>query len=158
MATTEEWLIGTQFTPITGTNLNALAATGLFLSAAAYNNTIGGTGNGSTMLAVVISYQYAVAPAVGPGISIWLLKNTDISFGSGGSTYEDGSASLTPSRAADISISVFADTAVHTVRIDIPAPAGYFKTLIKNNDPTQTFAANNTGSFVTITPYTPQGN
>lgn len=68
-------------------------------------------------------------PVAGGFIEVWLLRSLD-----GGSTYEDGSASIAPGRPADLIIPVRAGTTI-TPRAGVSGlvlPPGFYKPIARN--------------------------
>jgi hypothetical protein len=153
--TTEKYVLSaTPTTLIAGTALNALASNGLVLGSAVNNVQGGGGGDGQPMMRLVVAWKYAVAPAVNSGIAVWFVRSTD---GPTGSTFEDGSTTLTPSRSPDVFISAYADANAHSQARDVVAPVGHFKALWKNDATAQALAATNTDSSLSCYFYTRQG-
>lgn len=157
MATTQKFLNGTLATITAAADLNGLANNALVVATNVnpYDNTPGTGSSGTTGDGWPYAYidlqvgAPAAAFAANTGISIWFLQSVD-----GGSTYEDGSASLTPSRPPDIVIPLEATaTAQHITRVcDIPPCK--FKVLIKNDGTGQALAAS--GNTLRLLPFTNQ--
>ena len=147
-------------TTVLSTDLNSLANLALVVStggtSGVFNNTIAG---GGTVVAAGFEYCDVQLHNAAPGgafnanssIDIWFLRSID-----GGSTFEDGSSSITPTRPPDASLGLQADSSAHTTcKPDIKLPPGYFKVLAKNNASGQSLASS--GNTVIIFPHTPQG-
>src|ERR1700735_3731615 len=86
-------------TAVLTTQLNSLANNTMCAAGSAINNVFA-TANrngypfGSVQLVLA---AYSGTPSGGSSINVWFLKSID-----GGSTYEDGSSSLQPTRAPDV--------------------------------------------------------
>ena len=109
------------------TELNALpASSGNVLSTlgAAFQNT------GSWLYADVELVAGGTMTPVAPAfVEIWLLRSLD-----GGTNYPDGSATVAPGRAPDLTLGVRAGTTI-TPRADasrIELPPGFYKPLLRN--------------------------
>lgn len=153
-AVTEKYVLGTGVTAIAGSALNGLVTNGLVLGAAINNIQAGGGFDGYTLMRVVCTFRFQVAPTANTGISVWFLKNTD---GSTGSVFEDGGTALTPARPPDVVFPTSGDTSAHVIAKDVLAPAGFFKPLLKNDGTGQSLTANNVDNTLLITPLTSQG-
>lgn len=147
MATTEKFLLGSQ-TTLLDTGLNSLANNGLAISAT-YNNTQGGgAGDGYTLCDLELVCNYGTAPSVNTACSVWFLATQD------GTNFEDGSATVTPARAADVVIPVRAVTGAQRIIRRAWVPWGNFQALLKNDGTGQAMAA--TGNTLKIRPVTVQ--
>ena len=153
MATTEEWIIGTETVLMTNTNLSALANNTLFLSSAFNNVQAGGGGGGYTLCRITAILSMAVAATANTGISIWFLKSQD-----GGTTYESGGTGYTPLRLPDLVIPAPVDTTQRIIMRDVICPAGFCQVLLKNDGTGQALKTDVTsaGSKLTIVPITRQ--
>lgn len=147
MATTEKYLLGSVGT-LLSTELNSLANNALALSAA-YDNTQGQTGDGYTLCDLELSVTYGTAPSANTAVAIWFLTSQD------GTNYEDGSASVTPSRVADVTIPLRAVTTAQLIIRRTWLPWGKFKVLLKNDGTGQAMAAS--GNTLKIRPVALQG-
>jgi len=139
MSTTEKLLIvGTETTVISAAaisnNQNAISST--------FNNTIGSTGDGSTMVRIKISITMGVGATANTGLSLYILKSSDA-----GSTFEDGATGTgyTPLRMPDLVCPAPVDTTNRTLSFDRLLPAGQMKFLPRNEGTGQSM------SSVTIT-------
>lgn len=109
------------------TELNSLAASSgntLSTLGAAFQNT-------NSMLYADVEFLAGgtLTPTAGAFVELWLLRSLD-----GGSTYEDGSATVAPGRPADLFISVRAGTTI-TPRAGgsgIILPPGFYKPIARN--------------------------
>ena len=153
MATTEEWIIGTETVLMTNTNLSALANNTLFLYSAFNNVQSGGGGSGYTLCRITAILSMAVAATANTGISIWFLKSQD-----GGTTYESGGTGYTPMRLPDLVIPAPVDTTQRIIMRDVICPAGFCQVLLKNDGTGQALKTDVTsaGSKLTIVPITRQ--
>lgn len=125
------------------TGLNALAAT----TGKAISSAIDNTANLDVFDDLELSVTFASAPIVGSVVEVYLLPSID-----GGTTYPDGSASVTPQSA--LFAGGFAVRAVTTAQVmlvrGVALPPGFFKYLIQNTT-NQAFPA--TGSTLERNPY-----
>lgn len=118
---------GVSVTNLLTTQLNALASSNgntLSTLGGAFQNT-----TGRIYADVEFVAGGTFSPAAGAFIELWFLRSLD-----GGSTYEDGSASVAPSRAPDIVIPVTAGTTI-TPRNGAPGlvlPPAFYKPLARN--------------------------
>ncbi len=128
------------------TELNALGTATMVAASSAFNNTQGQTGDGYTMALLTLKVDYVSAPTANTAVSIWFLRSND-----GGTTFEDGSASLQPARPFDGQFAVTATTAAQVLMCEVRLPPGVWKPLVRN-DTGQAFPA--TGSTLEIYPYT----
>jgi hypothetical protein len=147
MASTEKHLPGSIASLMT-TELNSLANNALAVASSAFNNAVGGTGDGYTRAILELVVTFGVAPTANTGVTVWLLRQPD------GTNYEDGSSSVTPTRAG-ITLGVRAVTTAQRTTAVISLPPGNFKALVLNNGTGQAFAAS--GNTLRILPFTPQG-
>jgi hypothetical protein len=127
-----------------GTGLDALANNGLALGAA-YNNVLGGGGgDGYTLCDLELVVSFATAPAANSGIAVWLLGSTD------GTSYEDGSSSVTPARGWDVLFPLRPVSGAQRIVRRAWLPWGMWKPLALNQATGQPFAA--TGNLLRIRP------
>lgn len=143
MATTQKWSRGTADTVMT-TEMNSLANNSNAVKAAA----IALTTDGYVLAEVELYVTFASVPTANTGVSVWFLREID------GSNYEDGSASVTPTRIPDV---VFGVRTVSTVQRMVKTcilPPGTFKPLIRNEGTGQAFVAS--GNILKIRPLTMQ--
>jgi hypothetical protein len=159
MATIEKYLPGTTVT-LLSTELNSLAtSSGLTAGAISsvggtsglFNNTPGGGGFDGYTFA---NFELKLAAPAGTltantGANIWFLSTVD-----GGSTYEDGSASVIPARPADLVLGVRAVNTAQVIhrrwRLE---PGNWFVLLAHNTG--QTWASS--GNTLKVYPLTRQG-
>ena len=139
MATTLKQVVNSAIT-LLSTELNSLANNTMCSAGSAINNVASGTANadgyvrGSVQLSLA---TYSGTPTANTGVSIWFLKSVD-----GGSTYEDGSSSVTPARRPDLVIPVRAlASGPQVITKQCWIPAGYFKPIAKNDGTGITFAS-----------------
>lgn len=128
---------------VMSTGLNALAATtGKAISAAIDNSS-----NLDLFDDLELSVTFASAPTAGTVVELYLLPSID-----GGTTYPDGSASITPQ--SSLYVAGFAVRAVTTAQVmvarGVALPPGFFKYLVQNTT-NQAFPA--TGSTLDRNPY-----
>ncbi len=144
----EKYKLGTIATIFT-TELNSLANNSNVVTTTPFDNTQGSTGDGYTMAEIELVVQFGTAPTSGTGVSVWFLRRPD------GTNYEDGSASITPARMADVTIPVRnVNTAQRIVR-EFILPPGVCQILLRNNGTGQPFAATN--NTLKIRPVTVEG-
>lgn len=128
------------------TELNSLAS-----SAANTLSTLGAAfQNTNAMLYADIEFVAGgtLSPAAGAFIELWLLRSLD-----GGSTYEDGSASVAPGRPADAFINVRAGTTI-TPRAGssgLILPPGFYKPIVRNQSGVTLPASGNLVRFAMYT-------
>lgn len=147
MATVEKWLLGTQTSLLT-TGLNSLANNARAISAA-FDNTIGQTGDGYTLCDVELVVTYGTAPTANTGCSVWFLGSQD------GTNYEDGDASTTPARAPDVVFPLRAVTTAQRIIRRVWLPWGLMKVLLINDGTGQAMAAS--GNTLKVRPVTREG-
>jgi hypothetical protein len=146
MATTSQYLRGTQLTTALSTELNALANNALATKASAITLT---SGLLYLFAEVELLVSFSVAPTANTGISVWFIREID------GTNYEDGfDASVTPARAADVVFGLRAATGAQRVILERKVPPGAFYPLVKNDGTGQSMAA--TGNTLKLRPLTPQ--
>lgn len=151
MATTEQYVLGTDAT-VMSTELNSLASssTAGAISSAVYNNTQGGGGgNGYTRGRLQLDLGTTTAMTAGTAVYVWFLRQN-----AAGTGYEYGSASALPQRAPDAVLPVPGATPPTELSTDCDLPPGNFLVLL-NQQSGVTWAA--TGNTLQLTPYTPQG-
>lgn len=145
----EKYKLGT-YAVLASTELNGLANNALALASAAYNNVQAGAGgDGYTLGDLELAVTFGLAPRVNTGVSVWLLSAAD------GVNYEDGSATVTPTRAPDCVFAVRAVATAQRLTRRVELPWGLFKALVKNDDTAQAFAA--AGNALSIRPVTHEG-
>lgn len=145
----EKYKLGTIAT-LLSTELNSLANNTNAISTTAYNNVQGGGGgDGFVECEVELTVNFSVAPSANSGFSVWFLASPD------GTNYEDGGASVTPSRLPNVVFPLRAVTGVQRITRRTFAPAGIFHTLQRNNATGQTIAAS--GNTLKLRPLTREG-
>jgi hypothetical protein len=156
---TEYWsILEAPIVLIPGSALAGLANNSSVLGASVSNlqGAGTGTGDGATLGRLTLTYQFGSAPTANTAIAVWLCKNVD---GTTGASFEDGSASVTPTRCPDAVFSVgpSTDTNVHVIAKDIIVPAGWIKALVQNAGTGQAFGSTSGNLGLTLTPITYQG-
>lgn len=137
-------------TTLLSTELNSLANNATTAAGPAFDNTQGATGDGYTLCDVQLTTgTVSGAFTAGSTIDLWLLGSQD------GSTYEDGSNTVTPNRLPDVSFPVRAVTGAQKIIRRVELPWGKFKALALNNGTGQTLNAS--GNTIIIRPATRQG-
>ena len=157
MATTRKWTQQASSVTLLSTELNGLAAGALNISsvggtAGVFNNAQG-TANLDGYTRAFIQANLAVPSAgfaANSTLDIWLIKQV-------GTQYEDGSASVTPTRPPDVSIAMDTAVAARHPLYDIRLPPGNFFVLARNNQASGTQALAASGNTVTLQAYTDQG-
>jgi len=147
MPTVNKLLLSTQTSLLT-TGLNSLANNSLALSAA-FDNTVGGAGDGYLLCDVELAVTYGVAPTANTGVSVWLVQTQD------GTNYEDGDASITPAKLPDVVFALRAVTTAQRIIRRVLLPQGLMKALLKNDGTGQAMAAS--ANTLKIRPVTVQG-
>ena len=152
MSITEELVLGSQTTLIQS-GLTSLGAGASAASVAAFDNTIGQTGNGYVLCDVeLVLASNSAAYTANTGFSVWFCRSQD------GTNYEDGfDASVIPARNPDVVLPVRAVTTAQRIVKSALMPPGKFYTLI-NNGAGQSTSATANGSTLKIRPITYQGN
>ena len=132
MAALVETILAGTIDPVFATASTAALGNNALISSAAYTPT---TPN-YVAAEVEFTGTFSVAPAAATGLSIWFLRGPD------GTNYEDGSASVTPTRSADLVIPFAAiTTAQRCTRLLPILPPGTTKVLVKNDNSGQTLSA-----------------
>jgi hypothetical protein len=130
------------------TELNSLASAALAAAGSDYNNTQGGAaGDGYTYGEYTLAVTFGSAPTAGQIVSVWLLARTD------GTNLEDGGASVTPLRPADLTFPVRAVTTAQRITRRGVMPPGNWTALTLNGT-SQAFPAS--GTTLAVRPYTPE--
>lgn len=125
------------------TELNSLANNAMSAASAAY-----ASGGGYLLAEVELLATFGTAPTANTGVALWFLRAID------GTNYEDGSATVTPARAADVVLPVRAVTTAQRTRRVVLIPPGTFKGLAMNDGTGQALAA--TGNIIRLLPLTYQ--
>ena len=133
---------------IVSTELNSLANNSQVVSSVAGSSGVI-TVPTQPQLRVELFVTFGTAPTAGTTILVWFLQTID-----GGTTYEDGSSTVTPTRNADVIFTVNAITTGQHLQKIVDTPISNFKVLVKNNGTTQAFAA--TLNTLKILPFTRQ--
>ncbi len=144
----EQYLLGAPATALS-TGLNSLANNARALSSAYSNIQGGGEGEGYPLVDIELVVQYGSAPAARSGWTIWFLGSVD------GTNYEDGDASVRPTRPHDIYIEVRADTTLQKHIRRLSLPPGLLKVLAENTATGQATASS--GNTIKIRPVTYEG-
>ena len=139
--------VGSVSTIVT-TELNSLANNSLVVSSVAGSSGVI-TAPTQPQLLVELFVTFGTAPTANTSILVWFLKTID-----GGTSYEDGSSAVTPTRNPDLIFSVNAVTTGQHLQKICDTPQTNFKVLIKNNGTGQAFAAS--ANTLKILPYTRQ--
>lgn len=134
---------GTATTCLT-TELNSLANNAQAVSAAAISLTAGEPGYESVEGELVVTFPSA--PNANFCILVWLLREID------GTNYEDGSASVTPTRNPDLIFPVRPVTTAQRIIQVCDLPPGSFKTLVRNDATGQAIAGS--GNTLKLRPFT----
>ena len=145
-ATLKQVVAGSTIT-LLSTELNSLGTNSNGNAGSAVNNVSGGTANADGYVRGTVELYlatYTGTTSASSGLSLWFLRSID-----GGTTYEDGSSSVTPARNPDVFVPVRA-LASGPQRVAVPCwvPAGYFKPLGRNDGTGITWAAS--ANLVTI--------
>lgn len=93
-----------------------------------------------------LNVTFGTAPSANTSIFVWLLQETD------GTNFEDGSASVTPTRNPDLVFSVRAVTTAQRIACIAELPPGPIRALVRNNGTGVAFASS--GNTLTVRPYT----
>lgn len=130
------------------TELNALAN-----SAGNTLSTLGGAFQNTAGL-ILVDIEFlsggTFTPTAGGFLEVWLLRSLD-----GGTSYEDGSATIAPGRPADAKIAVRAGTTI-TPRAGLSGvqlPPGFYKPILRNQTGASLPA---TGNLLRFAAYTEQ--
>lgn len=140
MPIVERYSLGS-FTPVMTTELNSLSNNSLAVSASPYDNTSGYI-NADIQLVVTFS----ASPSANSAICVWFLSSPD------GTSYEDGSASVTPARIPDVILPVRAVSTAQRINRRVVLPWGTFKILFKNDGTGQALLLS--GNVLSIRPVT----
>jgi hypothetical protein len=151
------WDVGSESSLLT-TELNSLASSAALTAGAissvggtsgVFNNVQGGGGLGGFTQALFLIHiaSLASAPTAGTGFFFWFINSLD------GSLFEDGSATITPARRADLVIPVRAATGVQNIIVQSSLPPNSFYVLCDQNTG-QTLASS--GNYLKVCPVTNQ--
>ena len=143
MATTQKWARGTADT-VMSTELNSLANNSNAIKASAVSLTT----TSYTLAEAELVVTFGSVPTANTSVSIWFLREID------GTNYEDGSASITPSRNPDLVVPIRATTNAQRIIKQCVLPAGDFKPLVRNEGTGQAFASS--GNTLKLRPLTLQ--
>ena len=130
------------------TELNSLANNSSVVSSVAGASGVITTPT-QPQMRVQLTVTFGTAPTANTTILVWFLQSID-----GGTTFEDGSSSIMPTRNPDAIFTVNAITSAQVLQKICDAPIGNFKVLVKNNGTGQGFAAS--ANTIKILPYTKQ--
>jgi len=106
--------------------------------------TSGEEGHRSGEAELVVTFP--VAPIVSTSVVLWILREVD------GANFEDGGASVTPTRVPDAIFTVRPVTVAQRIVALVDIPPGTFKCLLRNDGTTQAMAAS--GNTLKIRPFT----
>lgn len=95
---------------------------------------------------IEIVCTFGIAPTSGSGFSVWFIRAID------GTNYEDGDASIVPSRAPDLVIPVRSVNTIQRIIICGYVPPGNFQVLIRNDRTGQ--AITSSGNTLKLIPRT----
>ena len=127
------------------TEMNSLANNSNAVHASSVTNTNTGYLDGELEMQVT----FPVAPTANTPVYVWFLREID------GTNFEDGSASVTPTRPPDAIFTVRAvTTAQRMVQPVYDIPPGNIRTLARNAGTGQAFASS--GNILTLRPKTYQ--
>lgn len=142
-ALVEKILLASQ-TTLLSTGLDSLSNNALCTLGAAFDNTIGQTGDGYTLCDVELILASMTA-AANSSINVWFIQAHD------GTTYEDSTATI--ARPPDVVIPLRAITGAQRVVVKgIELPPGKFKPIALNNATGAALASS--GNTIKIRPYT----
>ena len=133
---------------IVSTELNSLANNSQVVSSVAGSSGVI-TVPTQTQMRVELFVTFGTAPTANTSVLVWFLQTID-----GGTSYEDGSSTVTPTRNPDVIFTVNAITTGQRLQKVVDTPTGNFKVLVKNNGTAQAFSS--TLNTVRILPYTRQ--
>lgn len=126
------------------TELDSLANNSNALASSAVTLTSAGFLDGEAELV----FQFPTSPTANTALLVWLLREID------GTNYENGDASVTPTRNPDIKFTVRAVTTAQRIIIPVyDIPTGPIKALLRNSGTGQALASS--GNTLTIRPFTP---
>jgi hypothetical protein len=138
--------MSTKTTYTTDGSIATLISTGL--NSLANNSLVAGSaysGSGNYLMAEIeLVVTFGTSPTANTGASIWFLRSID------GTNTEDGSSSVTPSRAPDLVIPFEVTTSAQRIIRRCIIPPGTFTPLLKNDGSGQAFAAS--GNTLKILP------
>ncbi|MBB6053277.1 hypothetical protein [Armatimonas rosea] len=123
-------------TTVLSTGLNSLAS-----NASAISNSY--TTSGWMLARVTLTISYAVAPTANTSIDLFAIQSSD-----GGTTWSDGSGSVTPTAGLIKSFGLRAVTGAQVLVDTVMIPPGPIKFLARSNGVGQTAAAS--GNTITI--------
>lgn len=139
MPTTLKYLDGTAEAALAGTNLanntNELEGSALTPTSAGYEHC-----------RAWMTCSFATAPDEGGTLKVWFLETN-------GTNYEDGGASVTPTRAPDLVFALRPVTGTQVLKQVGRMPVGSFKRLVRNDSTSQTCSSYS----LLMTPFTDQG-
>lgn len=127
------------------TEMNSLGNNSNAVHASSVTNTNTGYLDGELELQV----SFPVAPTANTPVYVWFLREID------GTNFEDGSASVTPTRPPDAIFTVRAVTTAQRITQPVyDIPPGNIRTLARNSGTGQSFASS--GNILTLRPKTYQ--
>lgn len=124
------------------TELNSLANN----SNAVHASSVAITSSGFVSADLELLVQFGTNPTANTAISVWLLRETD------GTNFEEGSASITPTRVPDAIFSVRAVVTAQRMIRQVDLQPGNLRALVRNDGTGQALAAS--GNVLSIRPYT----
>lgn len=125
------------------TELNSLANN----SNAVHASSVTITSAGFLRAELEFLFTFGVAPTANTSLLVWLLREED------GTNFEDGSASVTPTRTPDAIFTVRAVTTAQRVIVPIDMPPGsILRPLVRNSGTGQSLASS--GNVLSIRPVT----
>lgn len=139
---TDKLIRGTLASCLT-TELNSLADNSLAIGSAI---TVTSGEAGYRGAEAELSVTFASAPTANTACLVWFLREMD------GTNYEDGSASITPTRPPDVRFHLRAVTTAQRIILLAELPIGTFKALLKNDATGRAFPAS--GSTLKVRPFT----
>ena len=134
------WAANGTATTVLSTGLNSLAS-----NASALSNSY--TTSGWMLARVTLTITYAVAPTVNTGIDLYAIQSSD-----NGTTWSDGSGSVTPTGGLIKTFGLRAVTGAQVIVDTVLIPPGPLKFLARSNGVGQTAASS--GNTITIEPIT----
>lgn len=138
----------TNVTSTRGTNTNVLTTelNSLANNSNALGSTITLSNTGFRFGELELLVTFGVAPTANTAITVWLLREVD------GTNFEDGGASVTPTRLPDAVFPLRAVTTAQRIIVPVDLPPGNFKALLRNDGTGQAMAAS--GNTLRVRPLT----
>lgn len=131
-----------------GTNTNVLTTelNSLANNSNALGSTITLSNTGFRFGELELLVTFGVAPTANTAVTVWLLREVD------GTNFEDGGASVTPTRLPDAVFPLRAVTTAQRIIVPVDLPPGNFKALLRNDGTGQAMAAS--GNTLRLRPLT----